>query len=399
MAQKIVVSGTGCCLIDLLYHPVDFNSSAMQPYLSMARGDGGLMPGKLVFREEFESFARISLDAFLAAVAGDHQPAAVNIGGPSIVSLIHASQLTGRDRCEVRFYGRTGNDGPGKTLLTFLTKTPVVLEHLQQIDQPTPSTLVLSDPEFDGGHGERMFINSIGAAWSFGPDQLAEDFFNADIAVFGGTALVPGIHDHLTSLLAMARKRGCITVVNTVYDFRSEKNHPSARWPLGNSDESYRYIDLLITDREEAFGLSGETEIRNAMAFFRGKGVHSLLITDGSRPVHGFSDGTLFSFHETLHMPVSRKVTAELERHREGDTTGCGDNFAGGVIAFLAHQLSEGIHFPDLSQACAWGVVSGGFACFYLGGTYMEDRMGEKLKHIKPYLDAYQQQIAGSAAS
>jgi hypothetical protein len=29
----------------------------------------------------------------------------------------------------------------------------------------------------------------------------------------------------------------------------------------------------------------------------------------------------------------------------------------------------------------------------------MEDRMGEKLKHIKPYLDAYQQQIAGSAAS
>jgi sugar/nucleoside kinase (ribokinase family) len=61
----------------------------------------------------------------------------------------------------------------------------------------TPSTIVLSDPDFDHGHGERVFINSIGAAWSYLPDNLNDDFFASDVVVFGGTALVPAIHDNL----------------------------------------------------------------------------------------------------------------------------------------------------------------------------------------------------------
>ena len=125
-------------------------------------------------------------------------------------------------------------------------------------DNQTPSTVVLSDPSYDNGHGERMFINSIAAAWEYGPDNLDDDFFNSDIVVFGGTGLVPQIHDNLTSLLKKAKSKGCITIVNTVFDFRNEKANPSKKWPLGESDESYRYIDLLITDQEEAFRLSGE---------------------------------------------------------------------------------------------------------------------------------------------
>jgi len=394
--RKMMVSGTGCCLIDLLYHPVDFNSKAMRPFLSGRRGDGGLMPGKLVFREEFESFSGQSLDAFLAAVSRGSGPAAVNIGGPSIVSLIHAAQLTGEERCAVRYFGLTGNDPQGETLLSLLQRTPVEVQHLHQINAPTPSTLVLSDPGFDQGHGERMFINSIGAAWSFGPDQLDDDFYDADLVVFGGTALVPRIHDHLTGLLATARQRGCRTVVNTVYDFRSEKNRSVRRWPLGSSDESYGLIDLLITDREEALGLSGEPGIREALAFFRSRGVRSLIITDGSNPISGYSDGTVFQPMDPFSMPVSLQVTNELKIHREGDTTGCGDNFAGGVIASMVLQLSEGTVLPDLSEACAWGIASGGFTCFYMGGTYFENSKGDKLTRIKPYLDAYKRQIAGS---
>ena len=176
-----------------------------------------------------------------------------------------------RNNCEVRFYGRGGKDEIGNYLVSALKKTPVVLKDFKLINNQTPSTVVLSDPGFAGGHGERMFINSIAAAWEYGPDNLDDDFFNSDIIVFGGTGLVPQIHDNLTYLLRKAKSKGGITIVNTVFDFRNEKANPSKRWPLGESDESYRYIDLLITDQEEAFRLSGESDPQKALDFFLGQ--------------------------------------------------------------------------------------------------------------------------------
>jgi len=59
MQKKIIVSGVGCCLVDLLYNRIDFNSDIMRPYLSARRGDGGLTPGKLVFQEEFEVRSKV----------------------------------------------------------------------------------------------------------------------------------------------------------------------------------------------------------------------------------------------------------------------------------------------------------------------------------------------------
>ena len=178
-------------------------------------------------------------------------------GGPSIVSLINVAQITDSKNCEVRFYGRGGKDEIGEYLISAMRKTPVILKDYKLINNRTPSTVVLSDPSYDNGHGERAFLNSIGAAWDYKPEELDDDFFHSDIVVFGGTALVPQIHDHMTSLLKKAKANGCVTIVNTVFDFRNEKANPTAKWPLGESDESYGYIDLLIADQEEAFRLSG----------------------------------------------------------------------------------------------------------------------------------------------
>jgi sugar/nucleoside kinase (ribokinase family) len=92
-------------------------------------------------------------------------------------------------------------------------------------------------------------------------------------------------------------------------------------------------------------------------------------------------------------MPVSRKVIDELKNAHGGDTTGCGDNFVGGVIASVVTQLQNGNKHPDIREACCWGVVSGGFACFYMGGTYFEEKPGEKRAKMEPYYDAYTKQI------
>jgi len=222
MSGKIIVSGVGCCLVDLLYNDIDFSSDTIRPYLSVIRGDGGLTPGHLVFKEEFEKYSGSSFDLVLNKITGGRKHDKINIGGPSIVSLINLAQLIDKEYCEVRFYGRGGNDDIGKYLISSLQKTPVILKDYKLINNQTPSTVVLSDPSYENGHGERMFINSLAAVWDYSPDELDDDFYNSDIVVFGGTALVPQIHDNMTSLLKKAKSKGCVTIVNTVFDFRNE---------------------------------------------------------------------------------------------------------------------------------------------------------------------------------
>ena len=47
-------------------------------------------------------------------------------------------------------------------------------------------------------------------------------------------------------------------------------------------------------------------------------------------------------------MPVSGKVISELKNSNDGDTTGCGDNCVGGVVASVVEQLRKGTNHPDL---------------------------------------------------
>ena len=152
MSEKIIVSGVGCCLVDLLFTNIDFGNDTIRPYLSKKRGDGGLTPGRLVFQEEFEKFCGTDFDEVLNIITGGRPHDKINIGGPSIVSLINLAQLIDKEYCEVRFYGRGGKDEIGRYLLSSLKKTPVVLKDYILIDNRTPSTVVLSDPSYDNGH-------------------------------------------------------------------------------------------------------------------------------------------------------------------------------------------------------------------------------------------------------
>ncbi len=395
MSEKIIVSGTGCSLVDRLFNNISFNAKEFQPYLSKSPGDGGLVPGQLVFVEEFENFTGEPHQAVLRRLTGNRSHDKINIGGPSIVSLIHAAQLTWDKPCEFRFYGGRGKDEEGEYIISLLKDTPVNTEKYRIIEGETPYTVVLSDPTYNNNNGERIFINSIGAAWNYLPEYLDEDFFSSDIVVFGGTALVPRIHDNLTELLKRSKSNGCLTVVNTVYDFRSQKADPLKKWPLGESDKSYGYIDLLITDLEEALRLSGEKRIEDALEFFRRKGTGALIVTNGTDHVRMFSQGGLFEKIDYDEMPISEAVSEDLkkDKRKKGDTTGCGDNFVGGVLASVVEQKLKKESVLDLREAVVLGVVSGGTTTFYMGGTYHEKEKGEKRKMLEPYLKAYLEQI------
>ena len=392
--RRFTIAGTGCGLLDYIYGQVDFSTEAFQRCRSRTQGDGGLEPGKLSFTEDFEAFAGRPLESVLAEITAGKPVDAVNIGGPSIVALIHAAQILDPARFAIRYIGAVGDDEEGAELARQLARTPLGNASLAELivkSERTPRTVVLSDPSFDHGRGERTFINTIGAAGQLVEKNLDDTFFAADLVAFGGTAITPGLHDGLDRLLARAKANGAFTLVNTVYDFRAQRQNPASRWPLGASDESYRLTDLLLTDFEEALRLSGSETLDDALAFFIAQGVGAVIVTNGSRDVALRIGSARYKPCAADRLPVSQAIVAELAAHpeRKGDTTGCGDNFVGGVIADVARQLEAGATQIDLAEAIAWGAVSGGLACFSLGGVYYEAKPGEKLAMMARYLAAY----------
>jgi len=165
---------------------------------------------------------------------------------------------------------------------------------------------------------------------------------------------------------------------------------------LGSSNASYGLIDVLIMDRDEALRISGCNTIEEAAKYYMTTGVSSFIITNGANNIFIWSGGTLFEKQELIQMPVSQKVTDEIKSNPglKGDTTGCGDNFAGGIITSLAIQLkSKSKGEFDLIEALSWGVASGGFTCFTIGGTYLEATPGEKLKKVLEIQQDYLNQI------
>lgn len=397
ITKKIKIAGIGCGIADIIYNRVSFSNPGFEKYISKQPGDGGLSPGKLVFTEELELFSGKTYHEILKDIVGDRPADVMNVGGPSLVSLILTSQILNGDDYEVKFYGMAGNDKYAAKIMEMVRQTPLNIQNYFLSEKhATPTTDVFSDPDYDNGHGERTFVNNIGAAWDFTPEQIGDEFYEADIVCFGGTALVPHIHDELTSMLKQARSNKCITLVNTVFDFRNQKKNPEKPWPLVESTDDYRLIDVLIMASEEALKISGQNTIEAAAEYFHSTLVSSFIITNGASDLFAGSNGVLFEKTGIVRFPVSRMIEDRLKSNlqQKGDTTGCGDNFAGGIITSLALQLKNKKKGNfSLPEAISWGVSSGGNCCFTVGGTYLETTPGEIKQKIQTVQGAYLNQI------
>lgn len=377
--MAITIHGAGCALMDYLYRNIDFGSPAVRRLLRRKPGDGGLHIGGLVFAEALERFAGMPIDEVVRSIVGTAPPDRETVGGPSIVSLIHTAQLL--PEATVRYFGAVGADATGAAIRDLIGRTPIDASGLATRDGATPATYVFSDPSFADGHGERMFVNLLGVASHVGPADLGPGFPRADIVQLGGTALVPPLHDELPRLLRDARSAGALTVVNTVFDFRAELDRPGERWPLG-ADGSYPLVDLLLTDAEEARRLSGHDSPREAAAWFLEQGTGAVIVTDGPAPVWYAASGPRFVQRELASRPVFSDFARRHDAATSGDTTGCGDNFTGGVVAAVASALDTSSRI-DLDRAVRLGIASGAFCLTHLGGTFIESRAGEKRERVE----------------
>lgn len=392
------IHGTGCCLIDSIYRNCSYESGVFSRFWSTERGDGGLIEGGLVFTEDLERFTGLSHRQIIASLCEGRAADGKNLGGPAVVALVHAAQVLCAEEVAVSFFGVVGDDANARLVRSTIKKTPLhaVLKEVERMS--TPTTEVFDDPSRRGGKGERSFINTIGAAHHFSAADLPPSFYDADIILLGGTALVPALHDEMHGVLSKAKQSGCITVVGTVFDFRSEKLTPT-RWPLG-TQPSYPFIDVLVTDEEEALKLTAAHTVTDAAQALTDYGVGALIITRGALPMLAWSSGALIEKTPLTTFPVSAHIDELMAQDPSlrKDTTGCGDNFLGGVLASIAQQLGK---TPSLSMVdiCAWGAASGGFTCTYHGGTYLERRAGEKLDHVRPIVAAYHSAVKAESAN
>ena len=384
------ISGCGCSLIDLIYNNVSFESEPFLPYRSKGAGDGGIDPGRLVFLEDFENFSKTKYQTFVDQILEGREPDGINVGGPSIVALVLAAQLLAEDGSDVSYFGNLGNDQAGQTIKSILEQTPVSLNEYQTVDGMTPRTLVLSDPNYHDGHGERAFINALGVSAEITPSDLTDHFYNSDIVLFGATALTPLLHQNLSQLVEKAHQTKAFVIVTTVFDFLNEQKNPDKPWPLIN-EEQQKLVDLLIMDFDEALRISGTTSLPAAIDFFQ-ENFPAFIITHGPDPVVCFSKGSKFSDTDVYKMPISQVVLDDRSGCAHGDTTGCGDNFCGGVIASIARQLQKQIPL-NMKEAVATGICSGGFARYQLGGITIEKEPGEIQTKIESIYQAYRKQV------
>ncbi len=392
------INGVGSCLVDNLYSPVDFSSSRFSGYCSKTSGDGGLVPGQLVFGEDLEKFSGCEYSSILKELTGGASPVSVNIGGPCIAALINLQCLLHGSDAQTAFYGYRGDDPNGKFLADRLQSSGLDLSNYQAQTGVTPFTDVLSDPDYLNGQGERTFVHYLGLAGSYSTQDISSNFFDADICVYGGTGILPVLHSQLSDVLKTGKKFGCLNFVNTVYDFRNQQENPDKPWPLVSDPDDFKEIDLLLMDNEEALRISGTSDNVKALLFFKDAGVRVCVITHGAKPIAAFSDGSLCHKVDSLEMPVLAAAGEWMKAtDYHGDTTGCGDNFAGGVMASIALQmqrLEPGT--LNLEDAISWGAASGGFACTYIGGVYAEQTPGEKLEKIREAHKLYRKQIGES---
>ncbi|MDB5102439.1 MAG: PfkB domain protein [Fibrobacteres bacterium] len=414
------IHGAGCGLADYIHGDIDFNAPRIRPYHSRVPGDGGLEMGKVSLLGDLLLFAadRRAQGETLAAdwesILADltvpgAAPPLFNAGGPAAAALTSAAQLLRPSRTPVTYYAISGDDGDAARIRHTLAQTPLDMNCFRRRPGRTASAHVFSDPRADGGRGDRFFIHRPGDDFPIEEAFQGESFFQAALNLYAGTAEVPSLHRALPSMLQKSRRRGALTLVSLVHDSAAEKAAPGAPWPMGEG-EAFPFIDLLVADEGEIRGLAGlagegspARSLEACVESLIARGLTSIVATRGPDPVYYRSIGGIFG-EAGGHAPVHAGLAASvLDRGRNpGDTSGAGDNFLGGLMADIIHQILADDFYPKgeahverellevsplrLRRAVEFGNLAGGLACLQFGGIRLERTTGENLARIRALL-------------
>lgn len=229
----------------------------------------------------------------------------IAVGGDAINASINMSRMG----LDVALCGCVGNDALGHFLIDEAKKSGVNTDGVKLLKNTTTSTsLVLIEEQ-----GERHFIyyghanNLLTAA-----DVDWNAAQQAKILHVGSAMALAGLdYEGLFLLFRNARARHIKTSLDVTWD-------NSGQW-MEKIKKALPYTDYFMPSFQEAVLVSGKDTYEEIASFFKGAGVGTLVIKDGSKGCF------ITDFKESHFVAACKNVIVK-------DTTGAGDAFVSGFL-------------------------------------------------------------------
>lgn len=250
----------------------------------------------------------------------------VQSGGDATNNAINLSKLGNH----VKYVGLVGNDVLGKYALSLVAQQGVDVEHVIFSDTPQSKTVILINEKKD-----RVFLQHPGTSAEFTLEHVDLSLLDwADVLQIGGTFHLPKFDGAgAAELLRQAQEKGVVTSMDVTSD-------RTGRW---NEiiEVCYPYLDYFLPSIEQAELIAGTDDPRKIAAFFRSRGVKTVVIKLGSRGCYCSGSNTAF-YCDCYHVPVV-------------ETTGAGDAFVSGFLTGVGkhHSLEDCVRLGTAASAFA----------------------------------------------
>lgn len=240
------------------------------------------------------------------------------------------------------FYGRVCSGYPGLRLKELLEEAGVDTSLMILADDCVTSDilcLILKD-------GSHRFLTGERRNWGLKEDEIDPAAFAAARALSIGSLFALDSLDRdgarlLEEIFKVCKQAGTLIVA----DMNLDVFHLGPR----HYDGLYRYIDYMVPSLDEARYVTGDSDERRMADFFLQRGAAHAIIKLGA-------DGCYVKSRDAAFYQDPFDIVPR-------DTTGCGDNFTGGLVHALLKgaSLEESVRFASATAALhATGIGSSG---------------------------------------
>lgn len=277
-------------------------------------------------------------------------------GGKGANQALAASRLGAK----VVLIGCTGDDQPGKNILTSLRRGGVVTSGVSRSDQnPTGAAVIAYDSQ-----GENHIIVNPGANLDARQDQIPDEIMNEGNMILMQMEVLP---EENWKLIKRAKEHGVKTMLNLA---------PAAELP----EEAFKDLDYLIINEIEAkqvaesLDIAQSENIQEFAASIAEKGNLTCIVTLGKLG--------------SIAVTPERKliVVPTLQVEKVVDRTGAGDCFCG----TLAAALYDG---KSLKESLRMASVAGALSCQKQGTQSSYVYVGDIEDHLPNLPEFHEEQL------
>ena len=204
--------------------------------------------------------------------------------------------------------GAVGRDDFGRRVLERLSGAGVDLSNVEQLDEPTATTVVLVAPD-----GSRSFLHRPGVSRVVFAETLAFDSGPGHFHLANIFSL-PNMRRTGAKSLENAKTAGWTTSLDLGHDTKNE-------W-MKVLEPCLPSLDILFANEAESLRVSGQPDVRSAAKALQGHGVKLVVVKRGAAGCAVFHEKGEF-WAKGFSIPAV-------------DTTGAGDCFTAGFLAGLA---------------------------------------------------------------